>query len=80
MTTRKIIKYFLLIVNIKKIDLCVISIEKYFLRPKVHFKYLVYLYLVLYLGQKHFNILKGVLYAKKLAIDLLIITNWSIMT
>lgn len=65
---RMIMRYFLSIGNIDKIDLCVASIE-------VHFHHLA-----LYIGQKYFNILKSVLRIEKSAIGQVITLNKSVMS
>lgn len=80
MTIRKIIKYFLLIANINKIDLCVIGIKNHFICLGIYLIYLIHYYLVFSFGQKHFNIPKRILYMKKLTLDLLIILNKIVMT
>lgn len=77
---KKLIKYFLPIVNINKIDIYVIGIKKHFICPKVYFIYLIQSHFIPHLGQRYFNILKIILYIKKWAISLLIILNRSVMT
>lgn len=74
------IRYFSLIANINKIYLCVVDIEMHLIHPKIYLIYFIYLYLISYLGQRYFNILKSVLYIEKLAINLLIIVNKSVIT
>lgn len=59
---RRIIKYFLLITNINEINLYVIGIKMYLIYPKVNLTYLIYLYLIFYLGQKYSNSLKNIIY------------------
>lgn len=80
MTTKKIMSYFLPIINIDKIDLCVVSIKEYFIYPGVHLSYFVYLYFIFHLGQRYFNRPRGILNVKRLAIDLPIILYKSMMT
>lgn len=55
------INYFLLIVNIEKIDLHIIDIKKHFIYLGLYFIYFIYLYFIVYLSYKYFNILKSVL-------------------
>lgn len=71
---------FLLITNIDKIDIHIIGINKYFIYFGIYLIYLIYPYFVFYFGQKYFNILKDVLCIKKLALDLPIMLNKSVMT
>ena len=79
MITRKMISCFLPIANIDKINLCVVGIEEHLIHPRIYLSYFIHLYFIVYLGQKHFNISKSVLYIKKLAVGLLIIPNRSII-
>lgn len=61
------IKYFLLISNINKIDLYVAGIKIYFY------------YFAFHISQKHFNILKSILCIKNLIINQIIIFNKSVI-
>lgn len=74
------IRCFLLIIKIDIMNISVIDIKKYFLYFRDYFIYLVYPYFILHFSQKNFNILKDVLYIKKLAVSLLIILNKSVIT
>lgn len=71
----KIIKYFLLIVNINGIDLYIVNIKVYFIYAKIYLKYFIHFYLVFYLSQKHFNASKNVFYIEKLSVGQLITFN-----
>lgn len=73
-------RYFLPIANIDKIDLCVVNIEKHFIRPKVYLIYLVNLHFIFHLGQRYFNKFKNVLYVEKPAVGQQITFNRSKMT
>lgn len=77
---KSIIRCFLRIVNIDKIDLCVICINKYLIYPNMYFIYLIYFDFVFHFGQRRLNILKSVLSIKNLTIGLLIIYNKSVIT
>lgn len=57
-------RYFLLIININKINLYIVDIKIYIIYLKMHF---IYSYLISYFD--NFNILKKVLFIKKLIID-----------
>ena len=62
------IRYFLLINNIDKINLCVTGMEIY-----SH-------YLTLYIGQEHFNVLKSVFCIENSAVDQVMKLNKSMMS
>lgn len=62
------IRYFLSINNIDKINLCKTSINIYF-----------YYYLIININHKYFNILKSILYIKNLAISIVTIFIKSII-
>ena len=79
-TIERIMKYFSLIANIDKMDLCKVGIQVYYTRPKIYFTHLIHPYFVFYLSQGYSNILKNVLYVKKLAVDQLITSNRSVIT
>lgn len=77
---KKMIRCFSLIANIDEMDLCVVDIKMHLICLKMHLIYLIYLHTVPYLSDGHFNIPKSILYMGKLAVDLLIIANKSMMT
>lgn len=77
---KKMMRCFSPIANIDKIDLYVVDIKIYLIRPKMHLIHLVHLYLIFSLSQRQFNVPKSVLYMRKLAVSLLIIVNKSVMT
>lgn len=77
---RKMMRYFLPIANIDKIDLHMANIKKPLIHSKIYFIYLVYLYFVLHFYQGQFNIWKHMKYMKKTAVGLLITLNRSVMT
>lgn len=76
----KMIRWFLAITNINKINLCVIGIEKHFIRSEIYLINLIYLHFIFNLSKRHFNIPGNVFYIKKLAISLFITLNKSMMT
>lgn len=76
---KKIIRYFLSIININKIDIYVVSIKKHFIYLKIYFIYLIYPYFIFIFSQKYFNILRNILYIKKLTVNLLITINKSVI-
>lgn len=61
-------RYFLLIINIDKIDVYILGIMIHFIYSKVFLTYIIYFHLTFHSGQKYFNILKNVFYIKNLAV------------
>lgn len=80
MTMRKIIRCFLFIANIDKINIYKVGIEENFIYLGVYFTHLVHFYFIFYLRQRYFNIPKSVLYMKNLAISPLITLNKNVIT